>query len=65
MPKLCIVIEAVETEGAGKQHDHCRNVTRYYDLDGNLLAQNDPCAPEYNREDGAWCVPNNLKIERV
>lgn len=41
------VIRVIKTEalrGKGTQGDSCRLVTQYWDFDGNLLAENDPCA---------------------
>lgn len=43
------VIQVIKTEsmrGEGTQEDLCRIVTQYWDFDGNLLAENDPCAEE-------------------
>ena len=43
------VIQVIKTEslrGEGAQKDLCRIVTQYWDFDGNLLAENDPCITE-------------------
>lgn len=43
------VIQVIRTKslrGEGTQQDLCRIVTQYWDFDGNLLAENDPCAKE-------------------
>lgn len=43
------VIQVIKTEsmrGEGTQEDLCRIVTQYWDFDGNLLAENDPCTKE-------------------
>lgn len=43
------VIQVIKTEsmrGEGTQEDLCRTVTQYWDFDGNLLAENDPCITE-------------------
>lgn len=41
------VIQVIVTEamkGLGTEEDLCRTVTQYWDLDGKLLAEHDPCA---------------------
>lgn len=43
------VVRVIVTEslrGEGTQEDPCRTVTQYWDFDGNLLAENDPCEKE-------------------
>ncbi len=44
------VIQVIETRslrGAGvDEKDMCREVKQYWDFDGKLLAENDPCAKE-------------------
>lgn len=44
------VIQVIETRslrGRGlDENDMCREVMQYWDFDGNLLAENDPCAKE-------------------
>lgn len=43
------VIQVIETKsirGDGAANDVCRIVTQYWDFDGNLLAENDPCITE-------------------
>lgn len=44
------VIQVIVTEalrGKGTNEDLCRLVTQYWDFEGNLLAENDPCITEY------------------
>lgn len=46
------VIQVIETKsirGNGTDNDMCREVTQYWDFEGNLLAENDPCADEGGR----------------
>ena len=43
------VVSVIETQaliGTGKEEDKCRIVTQYWDFDGILLAENDPCEKE-------------------
>lgn len=43
------VIQVIQTKslrGEGTQQDLCRTVTQYWDFDGNLLAEYDPCITE-------------------
>lgn len=44
------VIQVIETRslrGLGiNESDKCREVKQYWDFDGKLLAENDPCAKE-------------------
>ena len=43
------VIQVIKTEalrGEGTHKDLCRIVTQYWDFDGRLLAENDPCEKE-------------------
>lgn len=43
------VIQVIETKsirGAGTNEDLCRIVGQYWDFEGNLLAENDPCVKE-------------------
>lgn len=44
--KVIQVIETTSLRGTGSEDDKCRPVTQYWSLDGNLLAENDPCAIE-------------------
>lgn len=39
-----IVTEALREKGTNE--DLCRLVTQYWDFEGNLLAENDPCITE-------------------
>lgn len=39
------VIETTALRGAGNIEDESRIVTQYWDLNGNLLAENDPSIP--------------------
>lgn len=43
------VIQVIKTEslrGEGTNEDMCRIVKQYWSFDGELLAENDPCAKE-------------------
>ena len=41
------VVSVIETRALrGTEEDKCRIVTQYWDFEGNLLAENDPCAKE-------------------
>ena len=43
------VIEVIETRalrGVGTEEVMCREVIQYWDFDGNLLAEHDPCTKE-------------------
>lgn len=43
------VIQTIETKalrGTGTDKDKCRIVKQYWDFEGNLLAENDPCEKE-------------------
>lgn len=40
------VIKTTVRRGAGTKEDMSRIVTQYWSLDGNFLAENDPCAKE-------------------
>lgn len=44
--KVIKVIETQSLRGSGTKEDNCRVVTQYWDFDGNLLAENDPCIKE-------------------
>ena len=40
------VVQVIETKalrGAGTEEDMCRLVTKYWDFEGNLLAERDDC----------------------
>lgn len=41
--RLIKVIETKAIRGKGNENDVCRMVTQYWDLNGKLLAENDPC----------------------
>ena len=44
------VIEVIETRalrGIGTEDDRCREVLQYWDFEGNLLAERDPCIKEF------------------
>ena len=48
------VIQVVETKsirGIGDENDLCREVIQYWDLEGNLLAENDPVMKAVQLED--------------
>lgn len=40
------VIETASLRGEGTENDKCREVKQYWDFEGNLLAENDPCTKE-------------------
>lgn len=44
--KVIQVIETRALRGSGTEEDMCRIVFQYWDFDGNLLAENDPCREE-------------------
>lgn len=44
--KVIQIIETKSVRGSGKKDDLSRIVTQYWDFDGNLLAENDPCITE-------------------
>lgn len=44
--KVIQVIQTVALRGAGTENDECRDVMQYWDFEGNLLAEYDPCAKE-------------------
>ena len=41
--RVITVIVTESLRGEGTQEDLCRTVTQYWDFDGNLLAESDPC----------------------
>ena len=49
--KVIQVIETQSLRGVGTQEDICRCVTQYWDFDGNLLAESDPCSTNAQLED--------------
>lgn len=44
--RIIPVIETRSLRGNGTQEDMCRPVFQYWDLNGKLLAENDPCQKE-------------------
>lgn len=40
------VIETTALRGEGTVEDKCREVKQYWNFDGELLAENDPCTKE-------------------
>lgn len=44
--RVITVIETQSLRGSGTKEDNCRVVTQYWDFDGNLLAEHDPCIKE-------------------
>lgn len=40
--RIIQVIETKSIRGIGSEEDLCREVTQYWDMEGNLLAENDP-----------------------
>ena len=49
--KVIQVIETKSVRGKGTEEDVVREVVQYWDFDGNMLAESDPCAPLPDR----WC----------
>lgn len=50
------VIQVIETKsirGTGTSNDICRGVVQYWDFDGNLLAEKDPCITESEIQEDA------------
>lgn len=43
------VIETIALRGEGTEEDNCRKVKQYWNFDGKLLAENDPCVKEKGR----------------
>ena len=48
--KVIQVIETVSARGAGTPENPCRIVHQYWSLEGELLAENDPCEEDHTRE---------------
>lgn len=46
VPRVIQVIETNSLRGRGTEEDPCRNVRQYWDFEGNMLAESDPCAKE-------------------
>lgn len=44
--RVVSVIETRALRGTGTEKDKCRIVIQYWDFEGNLLAENDPCEKE-------------------
>ena len=44
--RVISVIETQALRGNGTEEDKCRIVTQYWNFNGELLAENDPCAKE-------------------
>lgn len=45
--RVISVIETTAVRGSGKSiDDQCRSIVQYWDFEGNLLAENDPCKEE-------------------
>jgi len=71
MAKVVQVIETEITRGEGVTFDRCRKVMQYWSLDGQLLAEVDPCSPNYftafadgQFQDAGWMVDKNDHIQR-
>ncbi len=64
MAHLEEIIVSVENKGMGEPHDPIRNVTQYWSKDGNLLAENDPLAPIYNRTTAEWSYRAYQKVRK-
>lgn len=48
--KVIQVIETISTRGKGTEENPCRIVHQYWSLEGELLAENDPCGDEKEKE---------------
>ena len=48
--KVIQVIETVAMRGDGSPENMCRWVRQYWSLEGELLAENDPCEEEKKKE---------------
>lgn len=48
--RIIQVIETQSLRGDGTEGDMCRIVKQYWDFDGNLLAESDPCEHLYPEE---------------
>ena len=46
LARVIRVIETRSIRGDGTEEDKCRVVKQYWDFDGKLLAEHDPCARE-------------------
>lgn len=46
--RVVSVIETRALRGTGTEKDKCRIVIQYWDFEGNLLAENDPCGVRSN-----------------
>lgn len=44
--KVIQVIETTALRGEGTEKDKCREVKQYWNFEGKLLAESDPCAKE-------------------
>ena len=71
MAKVIQVIETSILRGEGVSYDRIRQITQYWSLDGILLAEVDPCAPEYFRSfgdgkfvDAGWVIGNDDHIRK-
>ena len=50
--KAVLVIETEALRGCGTEDDPCRIVRQYWSLEGELLAQNDPCIEDVIKAKG-------------
>lgn len=46
MARVIQVIETRSLKGKGTENDKCREVMQYWNFDGKLLAEYDPCIKE-------------------
>lgn len=46
LARVMQIIETKSLRGEGTNEDVCRIVTQYWDFEGNLLAEKDPCTKE-------------------
>lgn len=42
--EIAVVIKTTALKGSGGEDDPCRCIVQFWDFDGTLLAENDPCA---------------------
>ncbi len=67
--RIIQVIETKAIKGLGIERDPVRDVTQYWDFDGNLLAEFDP-DPQYISDYSVWesnrlkNIINDLKLTR-
>lgn len=64
MPRVIQVIESEVCRGKGKDGSSMRAVTQYHTIDGDFLAEDDPCIPVgYSDEKGVYVALPNQPID--